>query len=84
MFFVRQQVLRQPVGSFDRGRDQLIAAQTQHQPLPIHIVAPKPIGQSPERHAKAPQKQGFLHRLGLARHVRQHPAGYDRIHLTAA
>ncbi len=50
MRLIRQHMLRQPVGVFDRRPDDLIPPQADHHPLPIHVMVSKDIGQSPEGH----------------------------------
>lgn len=79
-----QQVFRQFVGSLDRCSDHVKASQMLNQTVPVHVVAPEDVCQSPEGHPKAAQIQRFFHLVCVAGHIRQNKTGHHPVDCTAA
>jgi hypothetical protein len=80
-FFIGQEMFGQFLRVFDNGLNQVAAPKLLLHPIPIIIVSPKHICQSPKRYIKPPQKQGLFYLLCLANKIRHHTARRNRENL---
>ncbi len=83
MLLIGEQIKRQCRRLLDGGLHNIIAAKVGRQAIPILIVTPKDIAQPPVGHTKATQEERFLHLIGIAGHIGQHPTRRNREDRTA-
>lgn len=78
VLLVRQQVLGEMFGVFDRRTHEIVASETGGQPIPVGVIMAEHVAKAPEGDAEATQEQGLLYLIGVADHLRQHAAARNR------
>jgi len=82
VLLVGQQVFRQFVRVFEGCAHQVVSAQMGGHALPVHIIAPKHIGQRPEGNPEPAQKERLFNIVSVADHIGHHKTGRHRVDLS--